>query len=60
MEVRLIKIKQAAKYLGMSVWRLRNLTQQGRIRHIPGEGTAPWLYDIVDLDKFIESSKVTI
>jgi excisionase family DNA binding protein len=58
MEPRLLKSKEAAKYLGMSTWKLRNLTQQGRIPYIPGESsTAPWLYDREDLDKYIRSAK---
>jgi excisionase family DNA binding protein len=59
MESRLLKIKAAAQYLGISSWKLRNLTQHGRIPYIPGEsGTAPWLYDRQDLDAYIESSKM--
>lgn len=58
-EQRLLKIKAAAKYLGMSTWKLRNLTQQGRIPYIPGESsTAPWLYDREDLVEYIRSAKV--
>jgi excisionase family DNA binding protein len=59
MESRLLKVKAAAQYLGISPWKLRNLTQQGRIPYIPGESyTAPWLYDREDLDEYIRSAKV--
>lgn len=54
---RLVKIKEAAAYLSISCWKLRNLTQQGKIPVILGEGTAPWLYDRKDLDGFIHAVK---
>ena len=59
MEKRCFKAKEAAAYICASVWKLRNLTQAGKIPYRPGEGTAPWVYDISDLDKYIEESKVT-
>jgi hypothetical protein len=55
---RLLKARQAAEYIGVSTWKLRNETQAGKIPYLPGEGTAPWRWDINDLDKYIESSKV--
>jgi excisionase family DNA binding protein len=57
---RLLKTRQAARYLGISPWKLRNLVQNGEIRYIPGESTSPWLFDIHDLDAFIERAKVTL
>jgi hypothetical protein len=57
---RLLKAKQAAAYICVSVWKLRNLTQAGEIPYIPGEGTAPWLYDRADLDRWVERAKVTL
>jgi excisionase family DNA binding protein len=58
---RLIKIRQAAAYLGMSAWKLRRLVQDGKIPYIPGDGpTAPWLIDIRDLDAYIESEKIRL
>lgn len=55
---RLVKAKQAAQYLNISTWKLRNLVQEGRIPYIPGEGTAPWLFDRRDLDQYVEKAKV--
>lgn len=56
---RCLKIKAAAKYIAKSVWKLRNLTQAGRIRYIPGDGpTSPWTYDIKALDEYIEKSQI--
>jgi excisionase family DNA binding protein len=57
---RLLKTQQAARYLGVSAWKLRNLVQNGEIPYIPGDGTSPWLFDIHDLDAFIERAKVTL
>ena len=55
---RLIRIKEAAAYLGMSTWKLRDLVQQGRLAVIRGEGTyAPWLFDVRDLDGFVDREK---
>lgn len=57
---RTLKTKQAARYLGVSAWKLRNLVQAGEIPYIPGEGTSPWLFDRKDLDNWIERRKVTL
>jgi len=57
---RLVKVKQAATYIGVSAWKIRKLIQQGLIPYIPGDGaTAPWLIDIRDLDAYIDSQKVS-
>ena len=56
---RLLRIREAAEYLRMSAWQIRQLVQAGRIAYIPGNGeTSPWLFDRNDLDAFIEHSKV--
>ena len=55
---RLVRIKKAAIYLGMSTWKLRDLVQQGRLPVVRGEGTyAPWLFDVRDLDSFVDREK---
>lgn len=55
---RLVKIKQAAAYLAISPWKLRNLVQQGKISYIEdGGGTSPWRFDIRDLDEYIERNR---
>jgi helix-turn-helix protein len=59
MNKRCLNAEEAAAYIGRSKWKLRNLTQAGKIPYIPGDGpTAPWLWDINDLDKYIEESKI--
>jgi excisionase family DNA binding protein len=56
-EVRVLKTKDAAAYLGISDWKLRNLVQSGDISYIAGDGTSPWLFDKQDLDRWIETRK---
>lgn len=56
---RLLRTKDAASYLSISEWKLRRLSQDGELPFIQhGEGT-PFLYDIRDLDVFIEKNKQT-
>jgi excisionase family DNA binding protein len=57
---RLMRTRQAAKYLGLSTWALRNLVQHGEIPVIPQQGHAPWLVDVRDLDSWIERNKRTL
>lgn len=59
-EPRLLKAKPAARYLSMSAWKLRNLVQTGEIACIMGDGTSPWLFDIDDLNAWIERRKQTL
>jgi excisionase family DNA binding protein len=56
-EPRALKTNEAAAYLGISPWKLRNLVQSGEISYISGEGTSPWLFDKQELDRWIESRK---
>ena len=56
-EPRALKTNDAAAYLGISPWKLRNLVQSGEISYISGEGTSPWLFDKQELDRWIESRK---
>jgi excisionase family DNA binding protein len=57
---RILKTRDAARYLGVSAWKLRNLVQGGEIPCILGDGTSPWLFDIRDLDNWIERNKRTL
>jgi excisionase family DNA binding protein len=57
---RLLKTQQAARYLGISPWKLRNLVQASEIAYIPGDGTSPWLFDMNDLNGWIEQRKQTL
>lgn len=57
---RMLKTKQAAHYLNVSAWKLRNIVQSGEIACIIGDGTSPWLFDIHDLNDWIEKHKRTL
>lgn len=59
---RLLRTKAAARYLGMSPAQIRNLAVYGLIPVIRnGEGEhAPFLFDVRDLDKYIESAKTIL
>lgn len=55
---RLVKTKQAAEYLAISQWKLRNLVQQGSLAYVvDAGGTSPWRFDLRDLDAYIERSR---
>jgi hypothetical protein len=57
---RLMKTKDAARYLAVSPWKLRSLVQAGEIACILGDATSPWLFDNHDLDDWIERQKRTL
>jgi Helix-turn-helix domain len=58
---RLLKIKEASRYLSQSPCRLRTLVQRGEIPYIPGDGlTSAWLFDIRDLDEWLERRKTRL
>jgi excisionase family DNA binding protein len=52
-----LKTNEAAAYLGVSPWKLRNLVQAGEISYIAGDGTSPWLFDKQELDQWVETRK---
>jgi hypothetical protein len=54
---RLLRTKEAARYLGMSPGKLRRLTQCGDLPIIKHDEHSPWLYDVYDLDDHIDKSK---
>ncbi len=59
---RLLRTKDAARYLGMSAGQIRRLVQDGMLPVIKnGTGEhAPFLLDIRDLDSYVERAKVTL
>jgi len=56
---RLLRTKQAAEYLSLSPWKLRQLISYGRLPVVQAEEGAPFLLDIRDLDGYIERNKRT-
>jgi len=57
---RLLTPREAANYIGISVRQLEYLTADGEIKQTRLPNTRKRLYDIVDLDEFIEHSKIKI
>ena len=55
---RLLTPREAANYIGISVRQLEYLTADGEIRQMRLPNTKKRLYDTLDLDEFIESSKI--
>jgi excisionase family DNA binding protein len=51
---RVLSTKEAAAYIGTSVWTLRRLVGRGEIPYIQfGEDTSPWKFLVADLDSFL-------
>ncbi len=58
-EPRLLRTKQAAAYLGMSPWALRQEVQRGALPYIScGDHTSAWRFDVRDLDAWIERHRI--
>ena len=55
---RLLNNREAAKYIGISERQLEYLYSKGKIRQTKLPNTRRRLYDIMDLDDFIERSKL--
>lgn len=54
---RLLRTADAARYLAVSPWKLRRLVHDAELPVVDcGEG-ANWLFDRMDLDRWIEKSK---
>jgi excisionase family DNA binding protein len=56
---RLVRVRFAARYLGISRKLVHNLILEGELPYVklrPGENS-PFLLDMRDLDRFIESAK---
>lgn len=53
---RLLNVKQAASYLGTTVWNIRTLTWEKKIKSVQ-LGGARLLFDRADLDGFVERQK---
>jgi hypothetical protein len=60
---RVLRIKPASEYVGMSPAALRGMIQRGEIPVIKRSHNGkrePWLVDIRDLDEWVERAKVTV
>lgn len=58
MTPRLLKLKDAAKYLATSLLTLRGIIERGELPVIKGSGeTSPFRVDMKDLDRWIDTHK---
>jgi len=56
---RLLRTKEAAHYLGMCPWTLRQLVARGELAYIStGDHTSTWKFDIRDLDRYIDTHRI--
>jgi excisionase family DNA binding protein len=56
---RLLRTKEAARYLSISPWKLRNLVATGRLPVVQDAEGAPFLLDVQDLDAYVDQNKRT-
>ena len=54
---RLLRVREAAHYLGVSPWKLRRLVQDGLLPIVQDRDGGAWRVDMRDLDAFIERHK---
>jgi len=56
---RLLRIKDASEYLSLSPWKLRQLVSYGKLPVVQDTEGSPFLFDMRDLDGFVERNKRT-
>ncbi len=54
---RLIRTKDAARYLGVSPWKIRQLVLAGKLNFVDDGDGSPWRFDFHDLDAYIAKRK---
>jgi excisionase family DNA binding protein len=54
---RLMRVKDASKYLAISPGSLRAIVQRGELPAVIPGNNAPWLLDVKDLDLWIDRHK---
>lgn len=57
---RLLLLKQAAEYLGLTTWAMRERVWNGDIPVVRFPGGRKMFLDVRDLERFIEQNKTTI
>jgi hypothetical protein len=57
---RLLPLKQAAQYLGLTVWAIRERIWAGQIPVVQFPGGRKQYIDVQDLECFIQNNKTTI
>jgi excisionase family DNA binding protein len=56
---RLLSLKKAAEYLGVSEWGMRTIIWNGDIPSVRYPGGRKFYIDVKDLDAFVEANKTT-
>lgn len=54
---RLLSLRQAAEYLSLSTWTIRNLVDNGTLRRVRLGSVRRLLFDRLELDQLIETSR---
>ena len=54
---RLMRTREAAFYLGSSMWKIRRLVQEGLLSYVSDCEGGRWLFDVKDLDAYIDTNK---
>jgi excisionase family DNA binding protein len=54
---RLLRTREAANYLGSSMWKIRRLVQEGLLPYVADAEGGRWLFDVKDLDAYIDTNK---
>lgn len=57
---RYLKTKEAARYLRISAWKMRDLAQREKVPYVRLETSGPWIFDREDLDAFIAGKKTAV
>jgi excisionase family DNA binding protein len=54
---RMMRVRDTAHYLSLSPWTVRDMAHRGELRFVQATEQSPMLFDIQDLDRWIEQSK---
>lgn len=55
MESKVMRTREAAKYIGVSAWKLRMLARQGKVGFVSdGDRTSALRFLVADLDRYLE------
>ena len=54
---RMLRLKEAAYYLSLSPWKVRQLVASGVLPFVQPEPGSPYLFDLRDLDRYVETNK---
>ena len=59
MENKVVKTREAARYLAVSPWKLRNLVHTGKLAYISdGDSTSAMRFLVEDLDDYLSRCRV--